>query len=94
VPVPAAVVLVPLEGVVPVPPEAAVPVPAAVVLELLLLVVLVDELVLSPTLLLAPEVGTVKPGAPAVLVVPEPPLPQAARQRAVAMAAPAPTADL
>ena len=79
VPVPAALVLVPA---------------AAVVLELLLLVVLVDELVLSPMLLLAPEVGTVKPGAPAVLVVPEPPLPQAARHRAAATAAPALTAAL
>ena len=49
---------------------------------------------LAATLLAAPEEGTVKPGAPAVLVVPEPPLPQAARHRAAAMAAPNLTADL
>ena len=80
------------EGVVPVLPEGVVPVPAEVVDELLFDVV-VDELI-TAALLLAPEVGTVKPGAPAVLVVPEPPLPQAVRQRAaVAMAAPALAAD-
>ncbi|MGH2866181.1 MAG: hypothetical protein ACRDNK_01250 [Solirubrobacteraceae bacterium] len=84
---PEGVVPVALEGVVPVLPEGVVPVPAEVVEELLFDVV-VDELI-TAALLLAPEVGTVKPGAPAVLVVPEPPLPQAARQRATAMAAPA-----
>jgi hypothetical protein len=95
---------VPPEGVVPVPPVAAVPVlpegvvpvPAALVpaevVDELLLVVVVDEAVTAA--LLAP-VGTVKPGAPAVLVVPEPPLPQALRQRAATtMAAPAWAADL
>lgn len=86
----AGVVPVPAAGVVPGAPEGVV---AAAVLEELLCVVLVEELLVSATLLPAPEVGTVKPGAPAVLVVPEPPLPQADRHRAAARAAPALAAD-
>jgi hypothetical protein len=95
---PEGVVPVPPEGVVPVLAGGVVPVPAALVpaevVDELLFVVVVDEVVRA-ALVLAAEVGTVKPGAPAVFVVPEPPLPQAVRQSAAAtMAAPALAADL
>jgi len=68
-----------------------VPVPALVpVLALVLVVLDVDVLVVlaGVTGPLTALVGTVNPGAPAVLVVPEPPPPQAARHTVAASAAP------
>jgi hypothetical protein len=89
----------PPEGVVPgaagvVPPDGAVvlvTVPALVsVLALVLVLLDVEVLVVlaAVTGALTPLVGTVNPGAPAVLVVPEPPPPQAARQMVAASVAP------
>ncbi len=79
--------MVALGGLVAIPaapaPLVAVPALAEVVLVVL---VLDDEVVASASF--GAEVGTVKAGAPAVSVVPEPPLPQPARQMIVVRVAP------
>jgi hypothetical protein len=82
---------VPVPALVPVPVEAPVEVPADVPVPLPLLVVLLFELLEETAGLEATEdVGTVKGGAPAVLVVPDPP-PQALTPTASTRAAAAVT---
>ncbi len=67
------------------------PAPAVVVAELVLVL---EELVEVAALPVAAELGTVNAGAPAVSVVPEPPLPQAATAVLSTSAAPSVNADL
>jgi hypothetical protein len=89
----------PPEGVVPagvVAPVGAlapplVPVAALVSVVALVLVLLDEEVLVVVAVVTGPAtalVGTVNPGAPAVLVLPEPPPPQAARQIVAASVAP------
>jgi hypothetical protein len=67
-----------------------VPVPALVSVPALVVVLEVEVVVVLAVVTgaLTALVGTVNPGAPAVLVVPEPPPPQAARQMVAASVAP------